>query len=362
MIIVQLHQSGKSRAAIAREYDLTPSSLDKWIKQATTSGSFKEKDNRSEQEEELQRLRKELAHAKMENDIFKASRADHGTKVNVIRNNAHKYSVSAMCAVLNLSRSTYYYAIKHTQRKPKEDALTSLVRRLFLENRGTYGTRKLKALLLREGYHVSRRRIGRIMASQGLVSVYTVAKYKPKRTPSNEAVIANKLNRSFAQEEERHSIVSDLTYTRVNRRWHYVCLLLDLYNREVIGWSHGPNKTSELVKKAFASVTGDLRKITLFHTDRGSEFTSRAIDESLLAFGIERSLSLKGCPYDNAVAESMFHIVKVEFLKRYTFDTTTDLERELADYLHWYNHFRIHGTLQYQSPIEFKQTAHKKSV
>lgn len=267
-----------------------------------------------------------------------------------------------MCAVLNLSRSTYYYAIKHTQRKPKEDALTSLVRRLFLENRGTYGTRKLQALLLREGYRVSRRRIGRIMASQGLVSVYTVAKYKPKRRPSNEAVIANKLNRSFAQEEERHSIVSNLTYTRVNRRWHYVCLLLDLYNREVIGWSHGPNKTSELVKKAFASVTGDLRKITLFHTDRGSEFTSRAIDESLLAFGIERSLSLKGCPYDNAVAESMFHIVKVEFLKRYTFDRTTDLERELADYLHWYNHFRIHGTLQYQSPIEFKQTAHKKSV
>ncbi|GAK10389.1 mobile element protein [Geomicrobium sp. JCM 19038] len=280
----------------------------------------------------------------------------------MIRNNTHKYSVSAMCAVLKLSRSTYYYAVKNAQSKPKEDALTALVCRLFQESRGTYGTRKLKAALLREGQCVSRRRIGRIMANEGLISVYTVAQYKPRKTPTNEAVIANKLDRSFTQEIERHSIVSDLTYTRVNGRWHYVCLLLDLYNREVIGWSHGPNKTSELVKRAFASVSGDLRKITLFHTDRGSEFTSRAIDESLHAFEIERSLSLKGCPYDNAVAESMFHIVKVECLKRHTFDTTTDLERELFDYLHWYNHFRMHGTLNYQSPIEFKQDAHKKSV
>ncbi len=174
-----------------------------------------------------------------------------------------------MCAVLNLSRSTYYYAIKQAQPKLKEDVLTPLVCRLFRENHGTYGTRKLKGLLLREGYHLETTDWSNHDQPR-LVSVYTVAKYKPKRTPSNEAVIANKLNRSFTKEEERHSIVSDLTYTRVNRQWHYVCLLLDLYNREVIGWSHGPNKTSELVKKAFASVTGDLGKITLSHTDRGS--------------------------------------------------------------------------------------------
>ncbi|GAK10390.1 mobile element protein [Geomicrobium sp. JCM 19038] len=78
--MVQLYQSGKSRAIIAREYDLTPSSLDKWIKQATATGSFKEKDNRSEQEEELQRLRKELAHAKMENDILKQAALIMGRK------------------------------------------------------------------------------------------------------------------------------------------------------------------------------------------------------------------------------------------------------------------------------------------
>ncbi|WP_376781251.1 transposase, partial [Lysinibacillus pakistanensis] len=93
--MVKLYENGKSRADIAREYDITPSALDRWIKNHQETGSFKAEDNRSQEENELVELRKEVHRLRMENDIFKASSADHGTKIDVIRHNAHKYSVSA---------------------------------------------------------------------------------------------------------------------------------------------------------------------------------------------------------------------------------------------------------------------------
>ncbi|NTU22512.1 transposase family protein [Brevibacillus sp. HB1.2] len=97
-------------------------------------------------------------------------------------------------------------------------------------------------------------------------------------------------------------MVSDLTCVEVQNRWHYTCVLVDLFNREIIGHSAGPNKDAALISRAFASVQGDLRQIQWFHTDRGSEFKNQKIDELLVEFEMDRSLSTKGCPYDNAVA------------------------------------------------------------
>ena len=106
----------------------------------------------------------------------------------------------------------------------------------------------------------------------------------------------------------------------------------------------------------------DLSKIQLFHTDRGNEFKNKLIDEALETFKIKRSLSMKGCPYDNAVAEATFKIIKTEFVKRRHFDSLEDLKRELYDYVHWFNNIRIHGTLGYVSPVEYKLEHLKKIV
>ncbi|WP_419883467.1 IS3 family transposase [Peribacillus sp. B-H-3] len=349
--IVQLYQDGKPRKDLIREYDLTPSSLDKWVSQSLKTGSFKEKDNLSPNEKELIQLRKENKQLQMENDIFKASRADTRTKVNVIKNNQHKYSISAMCKVLQLSRSTYYYEAKE---RASEDDLTSSVIDIFHKNRQNYGTRKIKVELKKLGYQVSRRRIGRIMDEQGLVSAYTVAQFKPHSKSCNESNQKNEVNREFDQAEELAVVVSDLTYVRVNGKWQYICVFIDLFNREIIGSSTGPNKDAALVYLALSSINRDLRKITYFHTDRGSEFKNNLIDDALETFGIIRLLSMKGCPYDNAVAEATFKIIKTEFVKRRHFTSLEELTREFQDYVHWFNHIRIHGTLGYISPIEYK--------
>jgi transposase InsO family protein len=226
----------------------------------------------------------------------------------------------------------------------------------------TYGTRKIKVKLHERGFIVSRRRMGRIMKKQGLVSTYTAAQFKPCKRAYNESGQVNELNRKFEQLEAKRVVVSDLTYVKVKNRWHYICIVVDLFNREIIGSSTGSNKDAALVARAFASVQGDLRQIQLFHTDRGSEFKNERMDQMLTTFQIGRSLSMKGCPYDNAVAEATFKVMKTEFINQMNFQSLIHLELELYDYVNGYNKHRIHGTLSYMSPIDYRRLALKKAV
>ena len=118
--------------------------------------------------------------------------------------------------------------------------------------------------------------------------------------------------------------------------------------------SAGPRKTAALVQRAFASVTYNLNQLEMFHTDRGNEFKNQLIDDALDVFGIERSLSEKGSPYDNAVAEAMFKTIKTEFINGTHFPCQQALDLALFDYVHWFNNIRIHGSLDYLTPAEYK--------
>lgn len=102
--------------------------------------------------------------------------------------------------------------------------------------------------------------------------------------------------------------------------------------------------------------------IRLFHTDRGNEFKNQTIEELLETFDIERSLSHKGCLYDNAVAEAAFKIIKTEFVWNETFTDLKELKLKLWDYVNWYNHHRIHSSLGYQTPVEYRENNLKKVV
>ena len=264
-----------------------------------------------------------------------------------------------MCRVLQINRSTYYY---ETKEKADDSELTAEITDIFETSRNNYGTRKIKKELEKSGKKVSRRRIGRIMKQEGLVSRYTTAQYKPTTDSCNESKIENVLNRKFNKQEYRNVVVSDLTYVRVGLKWNYVCVLVDLFNREIIGYSAGEHKTAELVKQAFQRVNGNLSEIQLFHTDRGNEFKNTVIEEILEAFDITRSLSHKGCPYDNAVAEATFKILKTEFIWNETFRTLDELKLKLWDYVNWYNNHRIHSSLGYQTPVQYRENNLKKIV
>lgn len=253
-----------------------------------------------------------------------------------------------MCRWLNIPRSSYYYK---TAEPVSETELEEMVKRIFLESKSRYGARKIKKCLETEGVNLSRRRIRHIMKRLNLFSVYQKTVFKPRSKGKNDASISNLLDRQFHQRKPLEALVTDLTYVRVGNRWAYVCLIIDLFNREIIGLSVGWYKTAELVKEAIQSIPYALTKVTIFHSDRGREFDNQLIDELLETFGITRSLSQAGCPYDNAVAESTYRSFKLEFINQDTFHSLKELTLKTKDYVHWWNHHRIHSSLNYQTPM-----------
>lgn len=258
-----------------------------------------------------------------------------------------------MCRILGISRASYYY---QTKEKRDEKDLEDKIKEAFKIGRQNYGTRKIKKYL-KANYNlkVSRRKIGKIMKKYGLESNYTKQNYKPQKSQSNESKTQNKLNREFKEEKPLKKIVTDLTYVKVGNKWNYVCLVIDLFNREIIGYSTGKKKDAELILIALKTIPYSLSEIELIHTDRGKEFDNKTIDSILKTFNIERSLSGKGCPYDNAVAESTYNAFKVEFIYQNKFKTLEELNVLLFDYIHWWNNIRYHGSLEYETPMGYKE-------
>ncbi|MDV6023564.1 IS3 family transposase [Streptococcus canis] len=346
--IVDLHNAGMKRSELIKEYELTPSTFDKWVRQAKTTGSFKTIDNLTDEQRELMELRKRNKELEMQLDILKQAAVIMAPKREVITANKDKYSISAMCRWLGIPRSSYYYKAVESV---SDTELEEKIKAIFLESKARYGARKIKKCLKNEGIQLSRRRIRRIMHRLNLVSVYQKAAFKPYSKGKNEAAIPNHLARQFHQEKPLKALVSDLTYVRVGNGWAYVCLIIDLFNREIIGLSVGWHKTPELVKQAIQSIPYALTKVKIFQSDRGKEFDNTLIDDMLEAFGITRSLSQAGCPYDNAVAESTYRAFKMEFVYQETFQTLEELALKTKDYVHWWNHHRIHSCLNYQTPM-----------
>lgn len=263
-----------------------------------------------------------------------------------------------MCKLLKISRSLVYYHLDNrnkTSKVSKEEVkLENSVIRIFRESRNNYGTRKIRKELRKEGKIVSRRKISQIMIKYSLISNYTVLQYKVRKKGCNQESTPNTVNREFNNRKVLEVVVSDLTYVRVNKKWAYICVLLDLHNREIIGYSAGFRKDANLVNQALLSCKYPLSGVEIFHSDRGNEFKNKVIDEVIRTFNIKRSLSNKGCPYDNAVVESFYNIIKTEFIKQRVFLNMRSLGLELADYINWYNNHRIHGSLNYLTPIDYK--------
>jgi len=255
-----------------------------------------------------------------------------------------------MCKALKIARSTIYYEAKP---KREETALENAIIVEFKGSRNNYGTRKLKAALGRKKIKASRRKIGKVMKKYALVSNYTLRQTKKNKGPVNNDETANIVAREFDGREKYEVVVSDLTYVKIGGVWRYLCLLLDLCGRKILGSAVGNQKDAKLVETAFYTVQGDMRKIQIFHTDRGNEFKNQVVEQILNVFGIERSLSAKGTPHDNAVAESMYNIVKTEFTFGREFEDIAEFKIYWFDYVNWYNNIRIHGSLEYLTPSEW---------
>lgn len=193
------------------------------------------------------------------------------------------------------------------------------------------------------------------MGESGLSGAYGRKRFKARPGKPNGAELPNVLDRSFDGCAPRTHACGDLAYVRAGGSWCHVRLLVDPCNGEVVGLSAGSGKGAKLVKAAFATPGLPISDIEAFHTDRGGESGNAEIDLMLEAFGIGRSLSAKGCPHGNAADGSTNKIPKAELVYRDSFSDLRDLQAKLSDYVHWHNSFRIHSTLGYMGPVEFRK-------
>jgi len=266
-----------------------------------------------------------------------------------------------MCKILKVDRVSYYNWIRNgsvVERMDKE--LNMLIKHLFVQSRATYGTRRIKSLLLQgEGLIISRRRIGKIMKKLGLW-VKGKRKFRINTTDSNHSLpIANNiLNRDFYAGEANQKYVGDITYIPTNEGWLYLATVIDLYSRKIVGWSMSDSMKTSLVNDALKMAIQQRRpkQGLLWHTDRGSQYASYEHRDLLESHGIIQSMSRKGNCWDNAVAESFFHTLKTELTHHQQFQTKAEANQAIFEYIEvFYNRQRIHSANDNLSPVAFEE-------
>ncbi len=265
-----------------------------------------------------------------------------------------------MCYCLKVSRSSYYAWRQSTpsHRALENQGISEKIKVIFIESRQTYGTRRIKRALERKSRIVSRRRISRLMKAMNL-SCKSKKKFR-MTTDSNHpfTVSENKLNRKFMVEKANTHYVGDITYIPTQSGWLYLAVVIDLFSRNVVGWSMADNMRTGLVNDALLMALWKRKppQGLLWHTDRGSQYASDNHRQLLQEHRIIQSMSRKGNCWDNAVSESFFHTLKTELTHHVKFITKEEAKQTIFEFIEvFYNRMRMHSANDYLSPVEYEQ-------
>jgi len=270
-----------------------------------------------------------------------------------------EFRIRAMCRVLQVSRSGYYESLKRPPSTHciEDDKLRPQIKAAFKKGRKNYGTRRIKDALQKQETNVSRRRIGRLMREEGL-KVQTKRKFKVTTDSNHDKPIApNLLERNFTVATPNTAYVGDITYIPTREGWLYLAVVIDLFSRAVVGWSMGSRMTAGLVNSALlmAIWTRKPAKGLIFHSDRGSQYASDSYREILNNYGINASMSRKGDCWDNAVAESFFHTLKIELVHHDDYETREEARASIFEYIEvFYNRQRSHSFIGYEAPLVYE--------
>ncbi len=265
------------------------------------------------------------------------------------------FPITRMCAWASVSESGFHAWTRRTPSSTQQRRvfLAAEVKRVFEESNGVFGYRKVHVRLLEEGIDVCDRVVRDLMAEQGLESCHP-AKWRHLTQPDGTPPAPDLVARDFTASRPGVRLVGDITQIDTWEGPVFLATVIDLYNREVIGWAMAEHHRAELVCDAIvmARRNGRVRRRAVFHSDRGAEYTSRAFRRCLKANGrLRSSMGDVGCAYDNAVAESFFASLKKELVHRTVFPTRARAVDAVANYIEvFYNHRRPHQSLGYQTP------------
>ena len=268
-----------------------------------------------------------------------------------------------MCRVLGVSRSGWYASCRRarpTVREVRDAELLEGIREIHAASRGTYGSPRVHAQLLRDGVDVGVDRVARLMKADGLRGRVRRRFRTTTDSRHQRPVAANTLNREFAAESSDSVWCADITYVPTAAGFVYLAAIIDLATRMIVGWSMANHMRTELVENALlnALVGRTPASELVHHSDRGSQYASRSYRELLEQQGIECSMSRAGDCFDNAVIESFFGTYKQEWAHHHRWSGLLDARAATHDYIEvFYNRQRLHSALGYRTPSEADQEA-----
>lgn len=285
-----------------------------------------------------------------------------------MKDHRHRFGVEKMCKVFNVSRSGYYDWLnrKPSSRQLENQQITEEVQMVYQQSKGRYGSPKITDELRDRGWKVSRPRVARIMRSEGLKSIVN-KKFKILTTDSrhNLPVAENLLDRDFVAEAPGRKWVSDITYIPTRQGWMYLTIIMDLYDRKIIGWALSTTMTAkDSVLAAWKMAVLNRSFVPhqlVFHSDRGIQYASSAFTGKLKHYQVIQSMSRKGNCWDNAVAENFFKTLKSELVKHTNFNSILQAKTELFEFIEiWYNRKRKHAYLGYKTPEQYWKINYSK--
>ena len=337
---------------IREKYGVARSSVFLWVKERTPDAQGQVPRERYLLEKELERLRKE-------NEVFKICGCSPASplpvRLDAIAAHADQFSIHMLCDLLGVNRSAYYYHIRYapakTQLELEDERLRPLILDIFEKSGHRFGARKIRAKLMQDGHTVSERRVHRLMHELHLAPDES----KPKLNSANDRqyqYYPNKLKRKFLTDAPNKIWVSDITYVKVGFDFMYLCVIVDLYARKVVGYAISENIDADLTMNTFRQAFASRGKPAdlLFHSDQGVQYTAAAFRNLLRRSGVRQSFSAPGSPHDNAVAESFFASIKKEDFRRNFYTTAEELQEAVDDYVQFYNDYRPHQRLGYLTP------------
>ena len=252
-----------------------------------------------------------------------------------------------------------YYAWKAapvSPRRKEDQRLSGLIKQFWLESGGVYGYRKITGDLRDLGERCGKHRVYRLMRQDGLRS-QTGYRRRPGGYTKPSVVAPNQLEQQFAVETPNQAWVTDITYIRTHEGWLYLAVVLDLFSRQVIGWSMQSRMDRELAINALMMAVWrrNPKAPVIVHSDQGSQFSSHDWQAFLKEHNLSASMSRRGNCYDNAVAESFFQLLKRERIRRKIYLNREEARRDVFDYIElFYNPKRRHGYTNGLSPVEFE--------
>ncbi|MDC0584717.1 IS3 family transposase [Bacteroidales bacterium] len=368
LMAVNLCHTEKSTKEVADDLDVRLDVVHRWRRELEQhgEGSFSGHGNMNltaEQKETLH-LKRELREAQIERDNLKKGSKhllqERQQKFQFIKDPKKAFAVEKMCKVFNVSRGGYYHwaSRKPSNHSIETDIIKKEIKSIYQGSKGRYGSPKITMELKSKGIKASRPRVARIMRSEGLKSIIK-KKHRVCTTNSghNYPVSKNILNRNFRTQKKGQAWVSDITYIHTNQGWLYLTIIMDLYDRKIVGWALSDNMTTKdtiVAAWRMAVINRPISSPLIFHSDRGVQYASKEFRILLAGKTVIQSMSRKGNCWDNAVVENFFKILKSELIFHRHYLNFWYAKNEIFEFIEvWYNKKRRHSYLGYLTPDEF---------